>query len=136
MFRGLPMVVAARVLGRGRAIVLLSVLFAMAHVTNPDVTAAAICNIALAGIFLSLGFFSPGRHLDRVRRPSRLERDPGHARGAGERTAFDIPYIDYRWAARPGSREARSGPKAASSATGVLAAAAVLVARWIRKEPT
>ena len=60
MFRGLPLVVAARAIGRGRAIVLLSVLFALAHLSNPEVTAAGIGNIALAGIFLSLAFYSPG----------------------------------------------------------------------------
>ena len=38
--------------GRGRAIVLLSVLFALAHIRNPDVTAAGLGNIALAGILL------------------------------------------------------------------------------------
>jgi membrane protease YdiL (CAAX protease family) len=60
VFRGVPLVLVAGVLGRWRAAVLLSVLFALAHLLNPGVTALALLNIALAGVFLSACFYLPG----------------------------------------------------------------------------
>ena len=72
MFRGVPLIVTARAIGRPRAVLLLSLLFALAHVRNPDVTAAGLANIALAGIFLSLAFFSPGGMWTAVRRAPRV----------------------------------------------------------------
>lgn len=60
IFRGVPLVLLAAVLGRWRAAVLLSVLFAAAHLLNPGVTALGLLNIALAGVFLSACFYLPG----------------------------------------------------------------------------
>src|SRR6185369_10507242 len=34
--------------------------FGLAHLLNPGVTPLAVVNIALAGVFLSLAFFTPG----------------------------------------------------------------------------
>jgi hypothetical protein len=47
-------------LGRTRAIVGLSVLFATAHLLNPNATTLGLVNIALAGGFLSACFYLPG----------------------------------------------------------------------------
>jgi uncharacterized protein len=60
IFRGVPLIVLARALGRGTAVVLVAVGFALGHIANPNVTALAIGNIALAGIFLGLAFYAPG----------------------------------------------------------------------------
>jgi membrane protease YdiL (CAAX protease family) len=60
VFRGVPLVLVAGVLGRWRAAVLLSVLFALAHLLNPGVTGLALLNIALPGVFLSACFYLPG----------------------------------------------------------------------------
>jgi membrane protease YdiL (CAAX protease family) len=60
MFRGLPQVLLGRTLGMGTAIVALSALFGVFHALNPDVTALAIGNIALAGVLLALAFLAPG----------------------------------------------------------------------------
>ena len=59
-FRGLPLVLLASVFGRGSAIVVMSLIFGLAHGLNPDVTPLAIGNVALAGVFLSLAFYAPG----------------------------------------------------------------------------
>ncbi len=59
-FRGVPLLALSRAFGRLPAIVGLAVLFALAHLENPSVTPLAIGNIALAGVFLALLFFSPG----------------------------------------------------------------------------
>lgn len=59
-FRGAPMVLLSRVTSRGTAIVVLAVGFALIHLQNPGISALAIGNIALAGVFLGLAFFLPG----------------------------------------------------------------------------
>jgi hypothetical protein len=59
-FRGVAQVLLARIMGRWGAIVLLSVLFGLAHLFNPNPTPLAITNITLAGIFLGAAFYLPG----------------------------------------------------------------------------
>ena len=59
-FRGVAQVLLARVMGRWRAIILLSVLFGLVHLLNPNPTPLAIANITLAGIFLGAAFYLPG----------------------------------------------------------------------------
>lgn len=60
IFRGAPLVALARSFGRMPAIVGLSTLFGLAHLSNPDVTALGVANIILAGVFLGAVFFTPG----------------------------------------------------------------------------
>lgn len=60
VFRGVPLVLLAAFFGRWPAAVVLSTLFASAHLLNPGVTALALVNIALAGVFLSACFYLPG----------------------------------------------------------------------------
>jgi len=136
MFRGLPMVVVARVIGRGRAIVLLSVLFALAHLTNPNVTSAGIGNIALAGIFLSLAFFSAGGMWTAFGAHLGWNATLAALAAPVSGLPFDIPYIDYHMGGPAWLTGGAFGPEGGLLATGVLAAAAVLVARWNGKEPT
>ncbi len=59
-FRGVPLLALTRAFGRGPAIAGLAVLFAAAHLENPSVSILALANIALAGVFLALLFFTPG----------------------------------------------------------------------------
>ena len=59
-FRGVAQVLLARALGRWGAILLLSVLFGLSHLFNPNPTVLAITNIILAGIFLGATFYLPG----------------------------------------------------------------------------
>jgi membrane protease YdiL (CAAX protease family) len=60
IFRGVPLVLLALAFGRWPAMIGLSVLFALAHIGNPAVTALGLVNIALAGVWLGLAFFAPG----------------------------------------------------------------------------
>jgi hypothetical protein len=136
MFRGLPMVVAARAIGRWPAVVLLSVLFAFAHIKNPDVTPAGIGNIILAGIFLSLAFFSAGGMWTAFGAHLGWNVTLAALAAPVSGTPFDMPYIDYRMGSPAWLTGGAFGPEGGLIATGVLAAAAVLVARWNRKEPT
>jgi hypothetical protein len=59
-FRGVPMVALSRSFGRVPAVLVLAVLFALAHFNNPGLSALALANIALAGVLLSFAFFTPG----------------------------------------------------------------------------
>lgn len=136
MFRGLPLVVASRALGRGRAILLLSVLFALAHLSNPDVTAAGIGNIALAGIFLSLAFFSAGGMWTAFGAHLGWNVTLAALAAPVSGLPFDIPYIDYRMGSPVWLTGGAFGPEGGLLATATLAATVVLVALWNRKEPT
>jgi CAAX protease family protein len=60
MFRGVAQVVLARAVGRWGAILLISGLFALAHVRNPNTTPLGLLNIGLAGVFLGAAFYLPG----------------------------------------------------------------------------
>lgn len=60
MFRGVGQVVLARAFGRYAAIIVLSVLFSLAHIANDHTTVLGLVNIGLAGIFLGLVFYIPG----------------------------------------------------------------------------
>ncbi len=89
MVRGLPLVLIAAALGRGTALVLVAgLVFALFHSLNPGVTPLGIGNIALAGIFLGVGFLRPRRAVDRLRRPPRMEHDARRARCSGQRFAL------------------------------------------------
>src|SRR6185503_7324058 len=134
MFRGLPMVVAARVLGRGRAIVLLSVLFALAHVRNPEVTVAGLGNIVLAGIWLSLAFFSPGGMWTAFGAHLGWNATLAALAAPVSGLPFDIPYIDYRMGRPAWLTGGAFGPEGGLLATFALTVTVVLVAQWVRKE--
>jgi membrane protease YdiL (CAAX protease family) len=136
MFRGLPMVVAARAIGRGRAIVLLSVIFAAAHIRNPELTAAGLGNIALAGIWLSLAFFSPGGMWTAFGAHLGWNATLAALAAPVSGLPFDIPYIDYRMGHPGWLTGGAFGPEGGLLATLVLTVTTVLVAQWIRKEAT
>lgn len=60
MFRGVPMIALSRAFGRVPAILGLSLLFALGHLWNPEISTLAVANIAIAGVFLGFAFFAPG----------------------------------------------------------------------------
>ena len=120
-------------MGRGRAIVLLSVLFALAHLSNPDVTAAGIGNIALAGIFLSLAFYSPGGMWTAFGAHLGWNATLAALAAPVSGLPFDIPYIDYRMGSPVWLTGGAFGPEGGLLATVTLAATVVLVAQWISK---
>ena len=135
MFRGLPMVVTARVIGRWPAMLVLSTVFAVAHFQNPDVTPAGIGNIVLAGIFLSLAFFSRGGMWTAFGAHLGWNATLAALAAPVSGTPFDMPYIDYRMGSPAWLTGGAFGPEGGLIATGVLALATVVVARWNRKEP-
>ena len=136
MFRGLPLVIAGRVLGRGRAILFFSLLFAVAHIRNPEVTSAGLANIALAGIWLSLAFFSPGGMWTAFGAHLGWNATLAALAAPVSGLPFDIPYIDYRMGAPTWLTGGTFGPEGGLLGTLALTMTVVLAARWIRQEPT
>ena len=60
VFRGFPIRRLADALGAWPAILILAAAFALAHLPNDNASPFGILNIGLAGVWLSIAFFSPG----------------------------------------------------------------------------
>jgi uncharacterized protein len=134
MFRGLPQVLLGRTLGMGVAIVALSAVFGLFHALNPDVTALALGNIALAGVLLALAFLLPGGlwtawgvHLGWNATIAALDAPVSGL-------PFRIPLIDYD----PGSPAwvggGAFGPEGGVIATAVLLVGCYFLGRQARKD--
>lgn len=135
MFRGLPLVVLSRVVRRGPAILLLSVLFALAHLKNPGISASGLGNIALAGILLSLAFYSPGGMWAAFGTHLGWNATLAALGAPVSGLPFDIPYIDYTMGSPAWLTGGGFGPEGGLLGTLALTAAVVLAARWVRKAP-
>jgi hypothetical protein len=136
MFRGVPLVVLARFMGRPAALVLLSVLFSLAHIDNPEVSARAIGNVALAGILLSLAFYSPGGMWTAFGAHLGWNATLASLGAPVSGLPFDIPYIDYTMGGPPWLTGGRFGPEGGLLGTIAITAAIFVAARWVRKEAT
>jgi membrane protease YdiL (CAAX protease family) len=60
VFRGFPIRRLADAIGAWPATLVLALAFGMAHLPNDNATPFGLLNVALAGIWLSIAFFSPG----------------------------------------------------------------------------
>jgi uncharacterized protein len=136
MFRGVPLVALARLIGRPAALILLSVLFALAHFDNPDVTVRAIGNIALAGILLSLAFYSPGGMWTAFGAHLGWNATLAVLGAPVSGLPFDIPYIDYAMGGPAWLTGGTFGPEGGLLGTLTITAAIVVAARWTRKDET
>ena len=130
LFRGVPVVLLAAAFGRGSAVVAISVLFALAHITNPNATPLGLGNIALAGIFLGLAFYAPGgiwtafgAHLGWNSLLACLDTPVSGV-------PFDIPLLDYNAGSPAWLTGGPFGPEGGVAATVALTLAIVGTARW------
>jgi membrane protease YdiL (CAAX protease family) len=131
MFRGVAFVALARAFGPWRAAIGLSVLFAAAHLGNPNVTWLGVANIALAGIFLSGVFYLKGgiwsataAHLGWNLTLSALGAPVS---GLG----FTLPMLDYTTGGPTWLTGGTFGPEGGVLATVVLGVATVAVGRRV-----
>ena len=60
VFRGFPIRRLANAIGAWPAMLVLAVAFGLAHLPNDNATPFGLLNVGLAGIWLSIAFFSPG----------------------------------------------------------------------------
>ena len=133
-FRGLPLVLLAAVFGRGTAIVVMSLIFGLAHGLNPDVTPLAIGNVALAGVFLSLAFYAPGgiwtawgAHLGWNATLAALDAPVSGL-------PFRIPLINFDPGMVDWFSGGNFGPEGGVAATLALCVGCVALARYSRKD--
>jgi CAAX protease family protein len=138
VFRGVPLVALACVIGRGGAITAVAIPFALAHLLNPNLTALGIGNIALAGIFLGVVFYAPGgiwaatgAHLGWNGLLACLDTPVSGL-------PFDIPLLDYRSGGPAWLTGGAFGVEGGVAATIALAIAIPIAARWAvsRKDPS
>jgi uncharacterized protein len=130
LFRGVPMVLLASALGRGTAVVLVAIAFALAHLANPNVTLLGIGNIALAGIFLGLAFYAPGgiwtawgAHLGWNALLAALDTPVSGV-------PFRIPFLEYEPGDPAWLTGGQFGPEGGLSATLALTIAVLVARRW------
>lgn len=135
LFRGVPLVLLAAAFGRGSAVVAIAVLFALAHITNPNATPLALGNIALAGIFLGLAFYAPGgiwtafgAHLGWNSLLACLDTPVSGV-------PFEIPMLEYNPGSPAWLTGGSFGPEGGLAATLALTAAILVTARWATKGP-
>jgi membrane protease YdiL (CAAX protease family) len=136
IFRGVPLVLLSRVLGRPTALLLLSLGFALAHVSNPDVTARALGNITLAGILLSLAFYSPGGMWAAFGAHLGWNMTLAALGAPVSGLPFEIPYVDYSMGGPAWLTGGAFGPEGGLLSTAAITSAIVLAVQWIRKDPT
>ena len=129
-----PLVTLARTFGRGTAIVLVAVAFALVHLANPNVTALAIGNIALAGVFLGLAFYAPGgiwtacgAHLGWNGVLAALDAPVSGV-------PFRIPFIDYDPGSPAWLTGGAFGPEGGLASTLALTIAVLVARRWAGKD--
>lgn len=129
-FRGVAVAGMARGLGRGGAIVVTSVIFALVHRANPGVTPLALGNIALAGVFLGLTFFARGGLWTATGAHLGWNLSLAALAAPVSGLPFEIPWLDFdpglpAWVTGGGF-----GSEGGVLATVALAAGVVLVRRW------
>ena len=130
IFRGVPQVVLGKALGRGGALLLLSVLFGLAHLLNPgNPDALAIGNIALAGIFLGLAFYCPGGIWTAFGAHLGWNATLAAADAPVSGLPFSLPYINYFPGGPSWLTGGGFGPEAGLVATVVITGAILVTAR-------
>jgi membrane protease YdiL (CAAX protease family) len=136
VFRGVPLVLLARVLGRPAALVLLSVLFALSHITNPDITFQAVGNITLAGILLSLAFYTPGGMWTAFGAHLGWNMTLAALGAPVSGLPFEIPFVDYAMGGPAWLTGGVFGPEGGLVSTMTITAAIMMAVRWVRTDPT
>jgi membrane protease YdiL (CAAX protease family) len=135
MFRGLPLVLLAGVIGRTPALLLISgCVFSLVHGLNPNITGLGFCNIALAGLFLGVVFYAPGgiwtafgAHLGWNAALAALDAPVSGM-------PFRIPLFDYHAGPPYWVSGGPFGPEGGVLATLALVGALLVAQRWTRGE--
>lgn len=129
MFRGLPIVVLDRSIGRGAAVGITALAFALTHAGNLSVTTLSIGNICIAGLLLGVVFFAPGG----LWTATGLHLGWNWALAAMDAPvsglALRIPFIDYDPGQPAWLTGGTFGPEGGVLATLVLGGATILAAK-------
>jgi uncharacterized protein len=136
IFRGVPLVLISRGFGRPTAIVFVSLGFALAHVTNPDVSARALGNITLAGILLSLAFSSAGGMWAAFGAHLGWNMTLAALGAPVSGLPFEIPFVDYSMGGPAWLTGGAFGPEGGLVSTVAITSAIILAVQWVRREST
>jgi CAAX protease family protein len=136
IFRSVPLVLLSRAFGRPAAIIIVSLGFALAHVTNPDVTARALGNITLAGILLSLAFYSPGGMWAAFGAHLGWNMTLAALGAPVSGLPFEIPFVDYSMGGPAWLTGGTFGPEGGLVSTVAITSAIILAVQWVRRDPT
>lgn len=131
LFRGFPLARLAEAVGPMMAAAVLSVLFAVVHIGNPDVSPVGLVNIGLASLFLSAVFFGPGGLAAAI--GVHIGWNAMLALGADAPVSglrFALPALEYFPGPRSVISGGRFGPEGGLAATAVLVPAVVW---WTRR---
>ncbi len=134
VFRGFPLVRLAGVMGRGRASLVLALLFAAAHAANPEVSVPALVNVGLAALVMSAVFFGRGGL------PAAWGVHFGWNAGLGvgadapvSGLGLDLPMVEYHAGSHEWLTGGLFGPEGGLAATMVFGVALVVFVRTIDK---
>lgn len=133
VFRGLPLVLMAGVIGRWPAVVLTAVAFGLTHWSNPGITALGVVNISLAGILLGAAFYAPGGIWTAwgVHLGWNVSLAALGAPVSG--LPLGIPFIEYHPGGPTWVSGGGFGPEGGAMASLAIVAAIVVASRWITK---
>ncbi|HSM18465.1 MAG TPA: CPBP family intramembrane glutamic endopeptidase [Gemmatimonadales bacterium] len=133
IFRGVPLVLASKLLGRAPAVLLMAIVFGLAHALNPNVTPQGVANVVLAGLFLGTAFYCPGGLWTAFAVHLGWNVTFAVSGAAVSGVPFDIPAVDYH-PGGPGWLTGGSfGPEGGLLATLALGAGTMIAVRWARK---
>ncbi|TFG53754.1 MAG: CPBP family intramembrane metalloprotease [Gemmatimonadales bacterium] len=134
IFRGVPLVLASKLLGRAPAVMLMAIVFGLAHALNPNVTPQGVANVVLAGLFLGTAFYCPGGLWTAFAAHLGWNVTLAVSGAAVSGVPFDIPAVDYH-PGGPGWLTGGSfGPEGGLLATLALGAGTLIAVRWARKD--
>ncbi len=133
MFRGLPLVLLAGVLGRWPAVVLTAVAFGLSHWSNPDITALGMVNISLAGVLLGAAFYAPGGIWTAWGAHLGWNVSLAALGAPVSGLPLGIPFIEYQPGGPIWVSGGSFGPEGGALASLAMVAAIGVASRWISK---
>ena len=134
IFRGLPLILFSRVLGRGTAIVVLAILFGVIHESNPHSSALGVGNIVLAGVLLGVAFYTPGGIWTAFGTHLGWNAALAALAAPVSGIASDVPWLDYHPGTDLWLTGGAFGPEGGVLATVAITLAVVVAMRWTRQD--
>jgi membrane protease YdiL (CAAX protease family) len=134
MFRGYPLRRLANAIGAAPATAVSALGFGLVHVGNPSATALSTVNVALAGAWLAVAFFSPGAMP--LAWGAHFGWNAMLAVGFNAPVsgwAFGVPGIEYRPGTHPWLDGRAFGPEGGIVATVVMLGGVAALAAWSRR---
>jgi hypothetical protein len=135
-FRGTPLLALGKQFGRVPAILVLALLFGVAHLDNDAATLLALGNIALAGVLLGVAFFTSGGLLTSTGLHFGWNLTLAGLAAPVSGMAIPMPWLDYSAGGPRWLTGGAFGPEGGVLASLCILSGVFLAARRRRKEST